>query len=62
MADESPYVFPNRRRARRARVPHMGIDTLNAALQTLEHGLEHFTVHDLRRTARTQLGESSHDI
>lgn len=33
----------------------MGMDTLNAALALLPHGLAHFTVHDLRRTARTNL-------
>jgi integrase len=33
----------------------LGVDTLNAALQSIEHGLDHFTVHDLRRTARTLL-------
>ena len=31
------------------------MDTINAALAQLDHGLEHFTVHDLRRTMRTQL-------
>ncbi len=33
----------------------MGIDTLNVALQRVKHGLPHFTLHDLRRTARTHL-------
>jgi len=49
------YLFPKRRRDRRARVPHVGLDTLNAALQRVQHGLPPFTLHDLRRTARTQL-------
>lgn len=51
----SEYLLPKRRHARRERVPHMGLDTLNVALQRVEHGLAPFTLHDLRRTARTQL-------
>lgn len=51
----SEFVFPKRRRDPRERVPHMGIDTLNVALQRVAHGLPHFTLHDLRRTARTHL-------
>ena len=37
-------------------MPHVGLDTLNAALQRVQHRLPSFTLHDLRRTARTQLG------
>ncbi|MCC7464274.1 MAG: site-specific integrase, partial [Gammaproteobacteria bacterium] len=55
MAAGSEYVFPKRRRDPRERVPHMGIDTLNVALQRVKHELPHFTLHDLRRTARTHL-------
>jgi integrase len=33
----------------------MGLDTLNVALGRVKHGLKPFTLHDLRRTARTQL-------
>ena len=33
----------------------MSRDTLNVALARVEHGLPHFTVHDLRRTMRSQL-------
>lgn len=51
----SEYVFPKRRRDPRERVPHVGIDTLNAALQRVKHCMAHFTLHDLRRTARTHL-------
>jgi integrase len=51
----SPYVFPQRRRDHRQRAPHVGLDTLNVALGRVEHELEAFTLHDLRRTARTQL-------
>lgn len=51
----SEYLFPKRRHDRRERVPHVGLDTLNAALQRVRHGLAPFTLHDLRRTARTQL-------
>ena len=60
----SAYVFPARRASKR---PHMGPDTLNRAISKLfgrEAGrkqqppnkmgnLEHFTVHDLRRTFRS---------
>lgn len=50
----SDFVFPARRRSKR---PTMATGTVNWALGELEHGLEHFTVHDLRRTARTHLGK-----
>jgi len=52
---DSAFLFAKRRRDRRARVSHVGRDTLNAALQRVKHGLRPFTLHDLRRTARTQL-------
>jgi integrase len=55
LAGNSEYLFPKRRHDKRSRFPHLGVDTLNAALQSIEHGLDHFTVHDLRRTARTLL-------
>lgn len=51
----SEYPFPKRRRDPRERVPHVGVDTLNVALQRVKHGLPHFKLHDLRRTARTHL-------
>ncbi len=47
------YVLPARTQSKR--FPHVSPDTLNAALSRVKHGLEHFTVHDLRRSARTQL-------
>jgi len=70
----SEYVFPSRRAGGK---PHMGADTLNRAISKLfghEAGkkkqppnlmgdIEHFTVHDLRRTCRTllaQLGTPGH--
>lgn len=55
VAGGSAFVFPKRRRDPRQRVLHLGIDTLNAALAAVEHGLEHFTLHDLRRTMRAHL-------
>lgn len=55
LAAGSEYVFPQRRRDHRQRVPHVGLDTLNVALTRVKHGLPRFTVHDLRRTARTHL-------
>jgi integrase len=51
----SEFVLPQRRRDHRQRVPHMGLDTLNVALARVKHGLKPFTLHDLRRTARTHL-------
>ena len=51
----SDFIFPKRRRDPRERVPHVGMDTLNVALQRVDHSLAHFTLHDLRRTARTHL-------
>lgn len=51
----SEFVFPRRRRDHRQRALHVGIDTLNAALAAVDHGLEAFTIHDLRRTMRTHL-------
>jgi integrase len=60
----SEYVLPARlivkRRAGRtikSRFPHISPDTLNVALKRVNHGLEHFTVHDMRRTARTRLAD-----
>ena len=53
-ACRSEYVFPARR-IQGKRFPHVSPDTLNAALSRVKHGLEPFTIHDLRRTARTQL-------
>ncbi len=55
LAASSEYLFPKRRRDPRERVPHVGVDTLNVALQRVKHGLRHFTLHDLRRTARAHL-------
>ena len=67
-AIDSSYVFPNRRAGSK---PHMGADTLNRAISKLfgrETGkkrqppnlmgnIEHFNVHDLRRTCRTLLAK-----
>jgi integrase len=58
-----PHVFPARRlvrirqgEPRRNRFEHVGPDTLNVALKRLKVlDIEHFTVHDMRRTARTRL-------
>lgn len=48
----SDYVFPPRRRTGK---PTMAKATLNWAMGEINHGLDHFTLHDLRRTARTHL-------
>ena len=58
------YLFPARRLVRiknglprTNRFGHISPDTLNVALKRLPlAGIDHFTVHDMRRTARTQLG------
>ncbi|BBB31500.1 tyrosine-type recombinase/integrase [Neptunomonas japonica] len=54
----SEYVFPRRRISKRN--GHISPDTLNAAIAKLfregKLDMPHFTVHDLRRTFRTQLG------
>lgn len=60
-----PYIFPARRLVRRRlgrptvnRFPHVGPDTLNVALRRLAGlNIAHFTVHDMRRTARTNLSK-----
>lgn len=60
----SEYLFPARRLVRiknglprSNRFGHISPDTLNVALKRLPlAGVDHFTVHDMRRTARTQLG------
>ncbi|MCL2876313.1 MAG: tyrosine-type recombinase/integrase [Betaproteobacteria bacterium] len=59
----SEYLFPARRRVRvrqgtprRNRFDHVCPDTLNVALRRLPLAdIEHFTVHDMRRTARTHM-------
>jgi integrase len=48
----SEYVFPPRRRTGKST---MSPESVNWALGEIEHGVEHFTLHDLRRTARTHL-------
>jgi integrase len=55
LAWKSEWVFPRRRRGGKDEVQHAAGNTLNAALQRADHGLEHFTVDDLRRTGRVQL-------
>jgi len=61
----SPYVFPKRRASKRN--DHISPDTLNAAIQKLHRekklAVDHFTVHDFRRTCRSLLaseGVSGH--
>lgn len=63
-AGGNEYLFPARRlirikngQPRKNRFEHISPDTLNVALKRLPlKGIDHFTVHDMRRTARTQLG------
>ena len=49
------YVFPVLRLSPGKQTKYMGETTLNHALYMLQANLEPFTVHDLRRTARTHL-------
>jgi integrase len=59
----SAYLFPARRLIhtkqglpRQNRYAHVSPDTLNAAVKRLDlKDMAHFTVHDMRRTARTHL-------
>jgi integrase len=54
LACGSAYVFPARKMQHRM-IPHIHENTLNVALAKVKHGLDPFTIHDLRRTARTHL-------
>lgn len=54
LACGSDYVLPARKMQHRM-MPHIHENTLNVALAKVPHGLEPFTLHDLRRTARTHL-------
>lgn len=60
LACGSAYVFPAKKMQHRM-VPHISLDTLNAALSKhikpllREAGIPNFTIHDFRRTARTHL-------
>lgn len=55
LAGDGDYLLPARRISSKKRYPHISPDTLNVALGRLKHDLEHFTVHDMRRTARTHM-------
>ena len=54
-ACNNEYVFPARRTSKR--FGHVSPDTTWRALTALDHGLDHFTIHDLRRTSRTLMSE-----
>lgn len=54
LSSGSDWVLPARKMQERM-IPHISPSTINTALGKVKHGLEHFTVHDLRRTARTHL-------
>jgi len=62
-ASGNDHLFPARRlihldngQPRKNRFQHVSPDTLNVALRRLKlDGVEHFTVHDMRRTARTHM-------
>ena len=50
----SDCVLPARKMQDRM-IPHIAESTLSVAMAKVAHGLEHFTIHDLRRTAKTLL-------
>lgn len=50
----SKWVLPARKMQERM-LPHISESTLSVALAKIKHGLDPFTIHDLRRTARTHL-------
>lgn len=56
LAGGADYVLPARK-AQSRMLPHIHENTLNVAMAKVRHGLEAFTIHDLRRTARTHLGK-----
>lgn len=53
----SAYVFPARRESKQKRFPHVSPDTTWRAIHDLGHGLEAFTIHDLRRTSRSLMAD-----
>lgn len=56
-ACSSDFVFPARRESKKKRFAHVSPDTTWRALHELNHGLEAFTVHDLRRTSRSLMAD-----
>lgn len=54
LAAGSAWVLPARKMQDRM-IPHIAESTLSVALAKVKHGLPPFVIHDLRRTARTQL-------
>ena len=57
LAGESEFVLPGRSSIRRP----FAKNALNKALEGITFNMEHFTIHDLRRTASTQLREHRWD-
>jgi integrase len=52
---DSDYLLPARK-AQHNKLPYISEVTLNVALQKIS-GIDHFTIHDLRRTAKTKMQE-----
>lgn len=50
----SDYILPARKMQNRM-IPHICESTLSVAMAKIKHGLEPFTIHDMRRTAKTLL-------
>jgi len=54
LAGNSAWVLPARKMQNRM-IPHVCESTLSVAIAKVKHGLPPFTIHDLRRTARTHM-------
>jgi len=60
LAGASDYVLPARK-LQKTMIPHINHSTINRAVVMVQEGIEHFTVHDFRRTARTLLADITTD-
>jgi integrase len=57
---DSGYLLPARKAQNRC-LPHISDSTINQALKKKITGIDHFTIHDLRRTGKTKLQEMGID-
>lgn len=60
LAGSSEYVLPARK-MQKTMQPYINHSTINRAIALIQTGIEHFTVHDFRRTARTHLSAITND-
>lgn len=56
----SDFLLPARK-AQNRNLPHISDSTINQALKKKITGIDHFTIHDLRRTGKTKLQEMGVD-